>query len=110
MQRPSAPEPSPAQGAPPPAVDFRRGDVDNNGFLSINDAMNSLQYQFLGSLIPSCLDALDTNDDGKINITDPLVNLFCQFTGGVTIPSPGPFKCGPDPSADGVDCVASSCN
>lgn len=97
-------------GAPPPAVDFRRGDVDNNGFLSINDAMNSLQYQFLGSLIPSCLDALDTNDDGKINITDPLVNLFFQFTGGVTIPSPGPFKCGPDPSADGVDCVASSCN
>jgi hypothetical protein len=79
---------------------FRRGDVDGNGFLNTADAVNSLIFQFVGTFEPTCLDALDTDDDGRIDIADPLANLFFQFRGAPNIPAPGPFACGFDLTED----------
>ena len=54
-----------------------------------------------------CLDAADINDDGAINIADPIFLLAYIFSGGPA-PSP-PSACGADPTADAIDCVASGC-
>ena len=52
-----------------------------------------------------CLDALDSNDDGDVNLADPIFELAFLFTGG---PAPmAPFlACGDDPTADTIGCAA----
>ena len=42
---------------------FRRGEVDDDGSLGLNDALSILSYQFLGADIP-CLDAADIGFNG----------------------------------------------
>ena len=50
----------------------------------------------------ACRKAADTNDDGKLNIIDPLALLLHVFRGRVI---PPPFAaCGLDPTADSLDC------
>jgi hypothetical protein len=54
--------------------------------------------------LPPCRDAADANDDGKIDISDPIRILRHLFQGGEppAPPFPGP---GPDPTADDLgDC------
>ena len=85
---------------PPITVEFRRGDIDGDTFVNPTDAVRSLEYQFAGTFTPPCLDAVDVDDDGQITIADPLANLFFQFRGTPSIPAPGPFQCGIDPTND----------
>ena len=56
-----------------------------------------------------CLDAQDNNDDGLVDIADPVYSLAFNFSGGSPPLAPWP-ACGPDPTADSIDCsVAPIC-
>ncbi len=82
---------------------FRRGEVDGNGRIDQADATGILLFLFLeGSL--RCLDAADVNDDGHVNITDPILLIRHLFQGGE--PPPAPYdKPGPDSTADALGCA-----
>ncbi|MBN1441933.1 MAG: hypothetical protein JXA90_04445, partial [Planctomycetes bacterium] len=75
---------------------FIRGDVEEDGRLTISDAIAILLYLFVGADAPACLDACDADDDGQINITDPVRLLNFLFLGSAS-PPPPPF---PDPGCD----------
>jgi len=60
--------------------------------------------QFMGSLDNSCFDASDANDDGQINIADPIAMLNAIVLGGSSPPDPGPSACGPDLTPDSLNC------
>lgn len=82
-----------------------RGDTDSSGEINISDPIYSLAYQFAGGDPPSCMDVADCDDSGEINISDPIYNLAYQFAGGPEPPPPFPYPdCGPDPTADSLDC------
>ena len=78
--------------------EFIRGDVDGNGYLSVIDALEGLEYLFLSRPV-TCEAATDTNDDGTPNILDPLETLTYLFLGGEPPAAPFP-SCGPDPTID----------
>jgi len=79
---------------------FLRGDAGGNGAVEMADAIFILGWQFLGSRGPDCPDAADVNDDGQVNIGDPIELLSGLFLGGSPPPPPGPFDCGVDPTED----------
>lgn len=81
---------------------FRRGDCTANGAVALDDVTCSLAYQFLDAT-NSCLDALDSNDDGVVDISDPTFLLSFLFLGGTQPPAPG-ATCGGDPSTDALGC------
>ena len=54
--------------------------------------------------MPTCLDAMDTNDDGGVDISDPVLVLLYLFNGNDTIPHPGARIAGFDPTDDGLFC------
>ena len=54
--------------------------------------------------MPGCLDAGDTDDNGVIQLTDGIVIFQFLFLGGAMPADPGPFNCGPDPTADDIGC------
>jgi hypothetical protein len=83
---------------PPPS--FVRGDVDADERLLVTDAIQTLNYLFLGAGEPPCLDAADIDDDGNLSITDPISFLNFAFLGGEPPPAPGPESCGIDPTPD----------
>ncbi|MBI4604115.1 MAG: FG-GAP repeat protein [Planctomycetes bacterium] len=88
---------------------FRRGDVDQSGGLDLSDAVQILGYLFLGSptRVPECFDAADADDNGKLELTDAIRILGYLFLGNEppAFPGPPPGPCGPDPSADALDCA-----
>lgn len=86
-----------------PAEVFLRGDFDGGGVLDISDAVASIGYLFLGSRAPGCLDAADTNDDGRLDLADPIFCLDFLFRGGALPPEPFPLR-GPDPTEDELPC------
>ena len=91
---------------------FRRGDVDDSATLTLTDAVNVLQFLFLGGEPPACMDAADADNNGVIQLTDGPAILNFLFLGGPPPPSPGHEVCGPDPAdpADPLDCqVYNSC-
>ncbi|HZN60265.1 MAG TPA: hypothetical protein VFD71_19490, partial [Planctomycetota bacterium] len=66
-------------------------------------------YLFLGGTVPVCPDAVDADDNGRLEITDPIRILGYLFLGGTQPPAPGPNACGPDPTPDALGACASSC-
>ncbi|NRA74331.1 MAG: right-handed parallel beta-helix repeat-containing protein [Planctomycetes bacterium] len=86
---------------------FRRGDVDGSSSTNLGDAIQILGMLFVaGSATIGCLDAGDCNDDGVLNISDPVTLLDHLFVSGK--PLPQPFEeCGPDPTADALECSIS---
>ena len=65
--------------------------------------MFTLHYCFGGMTTPGCMDAADTDDNGEIEITDPIRTLNYLFLNGPPPSSPN-AECGPDLSDDGLDC------
>lgn len=86
--------------------EFIRGVVNPNssGTISISDVVIILGFLFSqGSL--QCLDAADVNDDGAINLFDPIYLLDYYYLGGPLPPAPY-FSCGPDVTLDSLGCVS----
>jgi hypothetical protein len=84
---------------------FVRSDTDGQTGLNITDAIRTLEFLFSGGRELPCRDAADANDDGVIDLSDPVYHLRYLFSG--TAPPPAPFPaCGEDPSADELGCAA----
>ncbi len=83
---------------------FVRGDVDFDGAIQINDAQLILGLVVQGTAVP-CNDSADTNDDGHLDISDPIFLLQYLFQSGSPLP-PSPFPdAGIDPTGDAIDCL-----
>ena len=54
---------------------FRRGDADQNGAFEVTDAIFTLEMLFLSGPSAGCDDSADVNDDGRLNLTDPIWSL-----------------------------------
>ena len=84
---------------------FIRGDLNQNGSVSLLDGV-LLLYRVSG-LEPagSCRDADDINDDGVLTIGDAVYLFQYMFTGGAPIPG-SDGSCSPDLTGDDdLDCV-----
>lgn len=88
-----------------PIVDasFIRGDTNGDQEVDFDDALASLNYLFKRGPTPACLDAADANDDGRINLTDPIVTMLFLFAGGTPLPAPVGSP-GSDPTPDDLAC------
>ena len=71
--------------------------------MDFNDAILGLEYLFLGDFIPTCFDAMDSDDNGDVDFTDSIHSLTFLFLGGISIPPPGHLVCGMDPTIDVLD-------
>jgi hypothetical protein len=100
----SALEPALCGEPPPPPALFRRGDANGDGVLDLSDGVGVLDYLFLGGIL-RCLDAADVNDSGGLDLSDGVATFSFLFLGGPAPRPPGPDACGPDPSADPLDCA-----
>jgi hypothetical protein len=78
---------------------FLRGDINNDGIISVSDTLMLNRHLFLGDLAPTCLDAADTWDDGLLNLSDAIELLNAVFLGGAPIAPPFP-EVGVDPTDD----------
>ena len=85
--------------------DFIRGDFDRNSEVDLSDAVSIARYLFLGGTPPACMDAADSNDDGILDISDPVYLLFYLFIAN-SLPPPEPFPgAGNDPTfRDNLGC------
>ncbi len=91
-----------APWAPLEAVDFLRGDANDDGAVSFADARRTLDFLFLGQARPPCLDAADMNDSGRLDITDAIHTLNYLVLGGA--PPAAPFPAiGADPTEETDD-------
>ena len=56
---------------------------------------------YYGGPAPICQDAADLNDDGILDLADPIYGLSYLFEAGYAIPEPG-WPCGMDPTSDAL--------
>ena len=98
------PFPLPSDGpkvvTPPAGPVVRRGDVDGDSEVTINDPVRLLNFLFNGKRRPTCADAADSNDDGEIDLVDSVFSLNWLFQGRRAPPAPGGLRCGRDPTPD----------
>ena len=88
---------------PSPGPLFIRGDVNLDGIRNLADVSSQLSILFQ-SVNHTCLDAVDTNDDGNIDISDPVFMLLFLYSGGLAPAAPG-ATCGIDtPTQDFLPC------
>lgn len=78
---------------------FKRGDADADGAVTLADAIFLLSCLFVRDVVPDCPDAADANDDGRLDITDPVMVLIHLFTDAGLMPPPE-GECGEDPHGD----------
>jgi hypothetical protein len=81
---------------------FIRGDSNQNGAVSLSDAVYVLHYIFSGKEA-GCEDALDVDDDGRVSIADSIGLLHFLFRGGEAPRGPYP-ECGVDETGDAIGC------
>jgi hypothetical protein len=83
---------------------FVRGDSDSNSRLELTDAIQILNFLFLGFLAPVCRDAADSDDNGVLEITDAVRTLNFLFLGTGQPPAPPTPTAAAYPARDcGVD-------
>ncbi|MFQ5653522.1 MAG: FG-GAP-like repeat-containing protein [Planctomycetota bacterium] len=91
---------------------FRRGDVNGDGELHVDDPVVLLGALF-GPVWPelTCADAADVDDSGRIDIADAVRLLMYLFTSSTPPPEPpGPTLCGGDLTPDELPaCSFSGC-
>lgn len=91
----------------PPLPEFRRGDSNGSGTVLLDDVVVTLMCLFLSSDCPECLDAADADDNGLVDIVDPLRTAFYLFGLSDPPPAPGPTECGAEETfLDDVGCVS----
>lgn len=93
----------------PVAPNFRRGDADGDGQVTLGDAVSILWRLFRGGNGFDCADAADVDDNGRVEISDPIRILEYLFRSGAAPPAPGPRTCGADTTADAERCDYSAC-
>ena len=87
----------------PPAPKFIRGDSTMDRRLEVSDGLKTLLYLY-NDLPVDCLDALDSDDSGSINVNDAMIVLNHIFLNGTAPLAPYPNQ-GSDPTNDDVlDC------
>ncbi len=83
-----------------PGTPFIRGNANNDPQVDLTDAVVILEDLYLGHPATApCRDALDANDSGDIDISDPIYLLTAIFIGGDPIPPPYP-NAGLDPTPE----------
>lgn len=85
-------------------VEFRRGDANEDGAISISDAVFIVQYLFLGGPQSQCPRTNDTTGDSFVDIGDAVTLLTRLFDNGPPLPAPYP-GCGFDPAVSSIDCT-----
>lgn len=89
----------------PPEVAFVRGDANGNGVLDSEDPAAEAAFVTGAVALPSCVDRLDVDDNGLLNITD-VTYLAAQIVQPMPlIPAPFP-DAGLDPTTDALTCFA----
>ncbi len=89
--------------------EFIRGDANQDGRVSIADMVTSNRQQFVDGGLLDCMDALDFDDSGVIDISDLialLAGLFVSSDWSEPVPAPFP-RPGIDPTPDerkGITC------
>jgi hypothetical protein len=93
---------------------FTRGDYNGDGARDISDVITTLLFLFGGERAPTpptCLDACDLDDSGKIDVTDALAHRRRFFEGEPGRPDiAGGLQdgtCSPDFGEDGLSCESS---
>jgi hypothetical protein len=86
----------------PPPERFIRGDGNLDGSVDLSDAVKILIHLFDGGSA-QCRDALDTDDDGTLILTDAVYLLEFLFLSGPEPKAPFPAK-GPDETEDPITC------
>ncbi len=95
--------PSPGEGNVSETL-FIRGDATGDGSVNVTDMVRLLGILFSGvTSRPACDDALDVDDTGAINASDPVFLGNYVFGAGEPIPPPFP-RPGVDPTPDGLAC------
>ncbi len=87
-------------------ITFQRADVNASGGVDLSDSFNLLAYLFQdGTPGVDCDRAFDIDDNGVLEIVDPIYLLTYQFLSG---PAPAaPFgACGTDDTPDTLTCLA----
>ena len=88
---------------------FLRGDSNSDSEVDIADALKTFNFLFLGDTEAPCLDAMDTDDSGDVDISDGIALLLHLFAGGDPPAAPG-SSCGWDvTSGDGLGCISAPC-
>jgi VCBS repeat protein len=87
------------------AVRFHRGDPNDDGQVSLTDAIHVLGFLFLGGVPPACMEAANVDDDDKVGITDGIFLLEYLFITGIAPLPPGPVDspCAMDPAVSPVN-------
>jgi hypothetical protein len=87
-----------------PDARFLRGDANVDGRINLSDVFWTLAA-INGEVFPACLDAIDTDDSGELDLVDVLATLEFLFQGGAPPPPPFPGV-GVDPtSGDALGCL-----
>ncbi len=84
---------------------FLRGDTNRDKTFNIADVIATLEYLFVDQNKYTCLDAMDIDDNGTIDLTDPIKGLFYIFRrGSLVIPNPHNGGEGIDMLKDNLNC------
>jgi hypothetical protein len=86
---------------------FARGNANGDVQTDLSDAVFALLHLFGGIVDAPCMKALDANDDGDVNVSDPIFLLDYLFRDGAGLPAP--LQCGSDPTSDTLTCEFSAC-
>ena len=92
---------------PTPAVtEVMRGDVNLDTSCNLTDAINLLDYLYVGNFDTTCPDACDVDDSGSVNLADAVNLLSGLFGGGFMMED----TCKADTTADTLaECIGSPC-
>ena len=90
--------------APPPALDYRRGDSNDDGIVNIADIIWLLSELFLSGPATDCVGADDSNSDGLVDAADAVYTANMLFLAGPDPAAPYP-DCGVDGDPDPSDCA-----
>lgn len=82
---------------------FIRGDANRDRAVTVMDGIVILEALFEEGTELTCPDAADVNDDGFVDISDPIALFAYLFAGGLAPPAPCSCE-GPDPTPDRLGC------
>jgi hypothetical protein len=91
------------EGGTPAEGNFIRGDASGDGRVNVVDMTLSLKMLFQSVALPPCRDRVDADDNGQLNVSDPIFTGASLFQDGPIFPPPYPAA-GKDPTADSLPC------